>query len=104
MQGTVPLPVVRYLAARTPAEIADCFAEDGLVTDERRTHRGRAEILGWREEVAKIAYHQDILSAEHDGDRAKVTCRLTGDFKGSPVTLDYRFDLSGGLITRLEIA
>ena len=85
MTDTLPLPVVRYLAARTPAEIADCFAEDGIATDERRTHRGRAEIRAWREEASRITYRQDILTANHDGDTALVTCRLTGDFKGSPV-------------------
>lgn len=104
MTDTLPLAVVRYLAARTPEEIADCFIEDGVAVDERRTRRGRAEIRKWREEVTKISYRQDILSAEHTGDGATVTCRLTGDFKGSPVMLDYRFELDGGLISRVEIS
>ncbi len=104
MTDTLPLEVVRYLAARTPVEIADCFSEDAIVTDERQTHQGRVEIRRWRDEVGKISYRQDILSAHHEGDRATVTCRLTGDFKGSPVELDYRFDLSAGLIARLEIS
>lgn len=104
MTDTLPLPVVRYLAARTPAEVADCFAEDGIATDERRTHHGRAEIRAWREEVGKISYRQDILTGTHDGDTATVTCRLTGDFKGSPVELDYRFELAGDLIARVEIS
>ena len=104
MTDTLPLAVVRYLAAKTPAEIADCFTEDGIAMDERRTHRGRAEIRKWREEVGKIRYRQDILSAEHNGNQTVVTCRLTGDFKGSPVELDYRFDLSDDLIAKVEIS
>jgi hypothetical protein len=104
MTDRLPLPVVRYLAARTPDEIADCFAEDAVVSDERQTHRGRPAIRAWRQEADKISYRQDILSAAADGSRATVTCRLTGDFKGSPVTLDYRFALREGLIGQLEIS
>lgn len=104
MTDTLPLPVVRYLAARTPVEVADCFTENGVAIDEQQTRQGRAEIVKWREDVAKVDYRQDILSAEHKGDQATVTCRISGDFKGSPVQLDYRFDLSGDLISRLEIA
>jgi len=104
MPDTLPLPVVRYLAAKTPTEIADCFTENGVAVDEQQTRRGRAEIVKWREDVAKINYRQDILSAKHDGNQAIVTCRITGDFKGSPAQLDYRFDLAGDLISRLEIA
>ena len=102
--GTLPLPVVRYLAARTPDEIADCFAGTATVTDERRTHSGRDAILRWREEVAQIRYRQDILGGGHAGNEARVDCRLTGDFPGSPVDLTYRFRLADDLIERLEIA
>jgi len=104
MTDTLPLAVVRYLAAGTPDQIAECFTEDGIAVDERQTHHGRAQIRQWREAVARVRYRQDILSATHAGDRATVSCRLTGDFKGSPVELDYRFDLSGGRIAKLEIA
>jgi hypothetical protein len=104
MTSTLPLAVVRYLAAKTPDEIADCFTENAIAIDERQTYQGKPEIRQWRERVSKINYRQDILSAEHDGDRASVTCRLKGDFKGSPVELDYHFVLSGDLIAKVEIA
>lgn len=104
MTDTLPLPVIRYLAARSPEQIAECFTEDGIATDERQTHHGRAEIRKWREGVAGIDYRQDILSCGHEGDSATVNCRLTGDFPGSPVDLTYRFGLSDGLIAKVEIA
>ena len=103
MTDTVPLPVVRYLAATTPEEISDCFAQDGVAMDERQTHTGREAILAWRRQVAAVPYRQEILSAQHEGDRATVTCRISGSFPGSPVKLDYRFELAGDLIARLEI-
>lgn len=104
MTDTLPPAVMRYLAAKTPTEIAECFTENGTALDERQIHRGRDQIRRWREEVGKISYRQDVLSARHEGSHAVVTCRLTGDFKGSPVELDYRFELSGDLIARLEIS
>jgi hypothetical protein len=33
-----------------------------------------------------------------------VTCRLTGDFPGSPVDVDYAFALKDGKIGSLEIS
>ena len=56
MTNQLPAPVKAYFAAATPAAIADCFTPDATVTDERRTHRGRAEILAWREGVAAIDF------------------------------------------------
>ncbi len=103
MTNALPGPVRAYFSAATPEETADCFTEDALVTDERRTHRGRQEILEGRQEVGKISFRQEILSSELSGQRAMVTCRVSGDFKGSPVELDYAFLLSGERIARLEI-
>ena len=37
-------------------------------------------------------------------DQTTVTGRVTGDFPGSPVDLQYRFILEGDKIARLEIA
>ena len=104
MTDMLPLAIVRYFAARTPEEVADSLAGDAVVTDERQTRTGRAEILEWREEVAQVRYRQDILSASGAGDSYTVTCRLTGGFPGSPVELDNRFQLAGGRIAGLEIS
>ena len=100
----LPAPIAAYFAATTPETIAATFTETATVTDERRTHQGRAAILRWREEVAAISFRQDILRAGPHGDGYRVTCRLTGDFKGSPVELDYDFTLAQDGIARLDIA
>lgn len=99
----LPSPVARYFAAGTPADITECFTKDAVVTDEQRTHHGKPEILKWREEVAKIDFQQEILSTEENGRNVKVTCLVSGAFKGSPAKLDSYFELSGDLISRLEI-
>ncbi|MFC4670177.1 nuclear transport factor 2 family protein [Seohaeicola nanhaiensis] len=103
MPMTLPPPVAAYFAASTPQAIAATFTEDALVTDERRTHRGRAAILAWREEVAQIAFQQEILRAAPQGDGFRVTCRVSGSFPGSPVELDYDFRVAGNAISRLQI-
>ena len=44
------------------------------------------------------------LRVHVSGDQTTVTGRVTGDFPGSPVDLQYRFTLEGDKIARLEIA
>jgi hypothetical protein len=104
MADTFPTPVAAYFAATTPAEIADCFTADGVAVDDGRTHRGKNAILRWREEVSTISFRQDFLTSRQDGDRLIVSCRVSGDFKGSPVELDYAFRLNDGRIAHLEIS
>ena len=104
MTNALPTPIARYFAATTPSQIADCFTDEGVVTDERRTYRGRLDILLWREEVGRINFQQDVLSVGRRGDLAVVTCRVSGDFPGSPVELDHVFRLDGDKIAGLVIA
>lgn len=104
MTDTLPAPIAAYYAAETPDAIAQCFTENGIALDERRTHRGRDEIRQWREEVATISFTHEILSVRHEGDRVTVSTRVSGAFKGSPVELDNVFDLEGDKIARLEIS
>ena len=84
--------------------MADCFAPDAVVTDERRSHVGREAIRAWKaESKATTKYQVTPVSAEPDGGRVLVTGRVEGDFPGSPVMLRYLFDLDGDQISALEI-
>jgi hypothetical protein len=76
------------------------------VLDDGRTYRGRAEIRGWREELASsFDYTVQVIDAVEIGaSHYLVTARVAGSFPGSPVDLRYRFTLVDGLIDRLEIA
>jgi len=103
----LPAPVAAYFAAdATGAEaVAQCFADDAVVIDERREHRGRTAIARWKAETsAKFRYTVDRLGAQVSGNQTTVTGRVTGDFPGSPVDLRYRFTVEGDKIARLEIA
>jgi len=103
----LPAPVAAYFAAdMTGAEaVAQCFTDGAVVIDERQEYRGRTAIARWKAEVsAKFRYSVEPLGVHVSGDQATVTGRVTGDFPGSPVELQYHFTLDGDKIARLEIA
>ncbi|WP_411032808.1 nuclear transport factor 2 family protein [Shinella sp. BYT-45] len=107
MPITLPEPVAAYFAAdqNDGDAVALCFTENAVVTDERRTHRGRDAIRRWKGEAsAKFRYTADPVAVAKEGDQTVVTAHVSGDFPGSPVDLRYAFVLDGGKIARLEIA
>ena len=88
------------------AAVVDALRNAGaVVIDERQEYRGRTAIARWKTEAsAKFRYTVDRLGAHVSGNQTTVTGRVTGDFPGSPVDLQYRFTLEGDKIARLEIA
>ena len=103
----LPAPVAAYFAADTAGAeaVAQCFTDGAVVIDERQEYRGRTAIARWKADVsAKFRYSVERLGARVAGDHTTVTGRVTGDFPGSPVDLQYHFTLEGDKIARLEIA
>ena len=84
---------------------AACFSANALVHDEGKDLRGTDAIRDWVEETTR-KYHPKVepLRAEEKDGRHRVTARVSGDFPGSPVELDYAFTLENQKIARLEIA
>ncbi|WP_406108175.1 nuclear transport factor 2 family protein [Micromonospora globbae] len=80
------------------------FAEDAVVEDEGRTHRGIEAIRRWRREVPLVTY--EITDVEEAPEGMVVTATISGDFPGSPVAgLRFRFEeYDGERIRRLRIA
>jgi ketosteroid isomerase-like protein len=102
----LPPPIAAYFAADSidADSVAQCFTDDAVVVDEQRQHRGRAAITQWKAQAtAKYHYTSEPLTVEVSGSTAIVSARLTGDFPGSPVELQYRFTVADGMIARLEI-
>jgi ketosteroid isomerase-like protein len=103
----VPQPVAAYLEAeesKDAEQLALCFAEDAVVHDEGRDHRGRNAIQRWKEEAdTKYQYVLEPLDASVAGDMVRVRARLTGNFPGSPIELDHIFKLDNDKIASLEI-
>ncbi|NIJ42468.1 hypothetical protein FHS78_002770 [Parvibaculum indicum] len=106
MSIALPQPIADYFAAdKADGEaVALCFTEDGIVTDEARTHEGQTAIAEWKKEASgKYQYTVNPFSIEEKEGKTVVTSKVEGDFPGSPVDLRYSFTLNGNRIARLEI-
>jgi hypothetical protein len=107
MDIALPAPIDIYFAsenAHDPSALNRCFAADAIVRDEGRTIKGIAAIKAWRIETAEKYRHTVEPSAvsRRDG-KVVVTGRVSGNFPGSPITLDHIFEIDGGKIVSLEI-
>ena len=107
MAVNLPKPVAAYFTADRAAgeAVSQCFAENAVVKDEGHTYNGRAAIKKWKEDAAaKYQYTCEPLACEDQDGKSVVTCRLVGNFPGSPVDLHFAFELTGEQIVSLEIA
>ena len=103
----LPIPIAIYLAAENSGDteaLARCFAEHGVVRDEGQTIEGLAAIKQWKAETRKKYQHtiEPLASVQKD-NKTIVTNRLTGNFPGSPIELEFVFTLDGDKIASLEI-
>ena len=106
MPVSLPGPIAAYFAAdqNDGDAVAQCFTENAVVTDERRTHAGRDAIRRWKAEAsAKFSYTIDPFAVGEEDGATVVTARVAGDFPGSPVDLRYAFVRDRGKIAQLEI-
>jgi len=103
----LPKPVETYLAAERNKDsglLSRCFAPNAVVHDESRDYRGIEEIQAWKRDAdAKYRYVMEPLDAALTDGAVRVHARLTGEFPGSPVEVDYTFKVEGDHITSLTI-
>lgn len=81
-----------------------CFAEQAVVLDEGKEIRGMTAIQNWIEASSKK--YQDTLTVTKLDERnheTVLTALVAGNFEGSPVLLDFYFDINEGKIDRLRI-
>ena len=103
----LPLPIDLYVKAENAGDVeamSECFASDATVRDESHTYKGLAAIKKWKAETKKKYNHSvaPLEVAQRDG-KTVLKARLTGNFPGSPVSLEFSFVLEGGKIASLEI-
>jgi hypothetical protein len=107
MSPSLPEPIANYFDADRAGDasaLARCFSAAGVVRDEGGTFAGIAAIQQWHAR-AKEKYHHTVepLSvSERDGE-VVVIGKVTGDFPGSPITLQHVFRVAGQKIVSLEI-
>jgi len=81
------------------------FAESAIVKDDGQELRGLAAIREWMKEThRKYRYTVEVSGVTENATTTTVSCRLTGDFPGSPVDVNYAFSLDEGKIISLEIS
>lgn len=83
---------------------ANCFSETAVVFDEGNTHNGRKEIEHWiadANEQFKIIMKP--VSFEEKETTSILSAEISGTFDGSPVVLNYHFEIIDGLIQSLEV-
>jgi ketosteroid isomerase-like protein len=104
----MPKPVASYFAAVNARDVRPfvaALAEEAIVEDEHREHRGPEEIRRWLEDAIKrYDFTVEPTHVARGGGTTTVTAIVAGGFPGSPVTLRHEFTLVGQKIVRLEIA
>ena len=107
MNVDLPIPIAMYVAAENsgdPEALARCVSEDAVVRDEGKIIKGLPAIKRWKAETRAKYQHtvEPLLCVQKDG-KTIVTNRLTGNFPGSPIELEFVFTLTGDKIASLEI-
>jgi hypothetical protein len=107
MPADLPIPIAIYIGAANRGEtevLAQCFAESAVVRDEGKTIEGLAAIKKWMVETKQKYQHtiEPLASTQKDG-KTIVINRLTGNFPGSPIELEFVFTLEHDKVAVLEI-
>jgi ketosteroid isomerase-like protein len=103
----LPAVIDNYIRASNThgvMSILSCFSEDAVVRDEGETLRGKKAIEGWiAKTIEKYKFQFKPLSVKEDDGEIVVSVEVSGTFPGSPVTLDYHFNLENEKILSLAI-
>lgn len=81
---------------------ANCFSETAVVFDEGKTHNGKTEIQQWIEK-ANDEYQAVMEPLEYSETDEILKAEVSGNFPGSPIVLNYHFELNNDLIEFLKI-
>jgi ketosteroid isomerase-like protein len=86
------------------AAYADCFSDAAVVFDEGEKHTGRTEIRRWNE-MTNTKYQTRLEPVDLAGQAAKpvLTAKVSGTFAGSPLLLDFHFEIRNGKISSLQV-
>jgi hypothetical protein len=108
MSTRLPPPLEAYFAAKTHNDIDAMLApfdESAIVKDEGKEMRGLAAIREWMKETnRKYRYTVEVTGVTENATTTTVTCRLTGDFPGSPVDVNYAFAIKDAKIASVKIS
>ena len=81
---------------------AACFTETAVVFDEGKTHKGKKEIKNWIEK-ANRTYKAVMQPLEYSANKQILKAEISGTFPGSPLVLNYQFEIKDEEIHSLKI-
>ena len=102
----LPEPIEIYVRAENDGNVDAidiCFSPDATVRDEGHVYEGLSAIKKWKAASKEKYNHtmEPLEAVERDG-RTIVASKVTGNFPGSPITINFSFLLEGGKILALE--
>jgi hypothetical protein len=104
---SLPKTIAAYVAAKNahdPDAVARAFAAGGIVHDEGKIHRGQAEIAEWaRDAMKRYSMTMSPLSVTGQDGKTVLTARVEGNFPGSPIDLNFNFELGRDGIQSLKV-
>jgi ketosteroid isomerase-like protein len=103
----LPQPIAAFYHASDvydDALLAGCFAADAVLVDEGKEYHGPEAVSGHILEANRDAKVMTEITdcVEKNGEKV-VTATLSGSFEGSPIPLDFHFNLENGKIKALNI-
>jgi ketosteroid isomerase-like protein len=105
--SSLPVAVARFVEAANRCDAsaaANCFTADASVHDENQDFDGRSAIRAWVAATGrKYRPAFTVMRASVNGDDVDLAVAVSGEFPGSPVTLDYLLRLRDGKISELTI-
>lgn len=81
---------------------ANCFTETAVVFDEGKTHQGRKEIEKWINK-ANETYQATMKPLDYSETEQILEAEISGNFPGSPLVLNYQFEIMNQQIQSLKI-
>ncbi|MBR9971022.1 nuclear transport factor 2 family protein [Magnetospirillum sulfuroxidans] len=114
-----PCPKVAIMSIHLPGAVSIFFdvsnggdssglrhilAADAVAHDEGRSHEGCQAVQAWLQEARrKYQYHVAPMAVQSQDERVTVATKVSGNFPGSPLQLEYVFRMAGDLIQSVEI-
>lgn len=103
----LPQPIAAYYHASDVFDddlLANCFAEDAILVDEGEEYHGPEAVSKHILEAnGEAAVRTEITNCAEKNDETVVTATISGNFDGSPISLDFHFTLNNGKIKALNI-
>lgn len=101
----LPQVLTTLVAAQSNSDsstFTNCFSETAIVFDEGKTHSGKRAIENWIVRANKT-YKTVMKPLNYSPTQQTLEAEISGTFPGSPITLEYHFEIAEGLIQSLRI-